>query len=231
MNKIRKRVHALTFIQSDGGIKQRGKKRAGEKSAYLAICSNYEYENHAICTFVRKMHVSCRHQSLLSSDVTFSPSWLRRILSAGYDALKPDINLQAFLRNVLPPYTIFALLYRRYVLILFFIYTLISKVVSFLQVLQLRVYILSSTLTYTFHERLTSRTSHHHHHKHQGLDPLIRSVFKVTTAISNVSSVFQLFSFIVVCSSMTSKGFGFVAFFASVETSSFCIHLSCLVCL
>ena len=67
---------------------------------------------------------------------------------------------------------------------------------------------------------------HHHHHHHQGLDPLIRSVSKVTTALSNVSSVFQLFSFLVVCSSMISKGFGFVAFFASVETSSVCIHLS-----
>jgi len=46
----------------------------------------------------------------------------------------------------------------------------------------------------------------HYHHKHQGLDPLIRSVSKVTTALSNVSSVFQLFSFLVVCSSMISKG-------------------------
>jgi len=72
---------------------------------------------------------------------------------------------------------------------------------------------------------------HHHHHKHQGLDPLIRSVSKVTTALSNVSSVFQLFSFLVVCSGMISKGFGFMAFFASVETSAVCIHLSCLVCL
>ena len=49
-----------------------------------------------------------------------------------------------------------------------------------------------------------------HHHKHQGLDLLIRSVSKVTTALSNVSSVFQLFSFLVVCSSMISKGFSFV---------------------
>jgi hypothetical protein len=40
-----------------------------------------------------------------------------------------------------------------------------------------------------------------------------------------------LFSFLVVCSGMISKGFGFVAFFASVEISSICIHLSCLVCL
>jgi len=57
---------------------------------------------------------------------------------------------------------------------------------------------------------------HHHHDKHQGLDPLIRSVSKLTTGLSNISSVFQLFSFLVVCSSMISKGFGFVAFFASV---------------
>jgi hypothetical protein len=60
---------------------------------------------------------------------------------------------------------------------------------------------------------------HHHHHKHQVLDPLIRSVSKFTTALSNVSSVFQLFSFLVVCSSMISNGFGFVAFFASVEAN------------
>ena len=72
---------------------------------------------------------------------------------------------------------------------------------------------------------------HHHHHKHKGLDSLMRSVSKVTTALSNVSLVFQLFFFLVVCSSMISKRFGFVAFFASVETSSVCIHLSCLVCL
>ena len=41
---------------------------------------------------------------------------------------------------------------------------------------------------------------HHHHHKHQGLDPLIRSVSRVTAARANASSVFQLFSFLVVCS-------------------------------
>ena len=72
---------------------------------------------------------------------------------------------------------------------------------------------------------------HHHHHHHQGLDPLIRSVSTVTAARANASSVFQLFSFLVVCSGMISKGFCFVAFFASAETSSVCIHLSCLVCL
>jgi len=71
----------------------------------------------------------------------------------------------------------------------------------------------------------------HHRHKHQGLDPLIRSVSKVTTFLFNVSSVFQLFFFLVVCSDMISNGFGLVAFFASVKTSSVCIHLSCPVCI
>jgi len=65
-------------------------------------------------------------------------------------------------------------------------------------------------------------------HKHQGLDPLIRSVSRVTTALPNVSLVFQLFCFLVVCSDMISKGFGLVAFFASVKASSVFIHLSCL---
>jgi len=63
------------------------------------------------------------------------------------------------------------------------------------------------------------------------LDPLIRSVSIVTTVLANVSSVFQLFFFLVVCSDMISKGFGLVAFFASVKTSSVCIHLYCLVCI
>jgi hypothetical protein len=40
-----------------------------------------------------------------------------------------------------------------------------------------------------------------------------------------------LFSFLMVCGGKILKGFGFVAFFASVEASSICIHLSCLVCL
>ena len=72
---------------------------------------------------------------------------------------------------------------------------------------------------------------HHHHHKHGGLDPLIRSVSRVTAARANASSVFQLFSFLVVCSGMISKGFDFVSFFANVKASSVCIDLSCLVCL
>ena len=70
-----------------------------------------------------------------------------------------------------------------------------------------------------------------HRLKHQGLDPLIRSISRVTAARVNASSVFQLFSFLVVCSGMISKGFGFVAFFASVKASSVCIHLICLACL
>jgi low affinity Fe/Cu permease len=40
-----------------------------------------------------------------------------------------------------------------------------------------------------------------------------------------------LSSFLVVCSDMISKGFGLVAFFASVKASSVCIHLSCLACI
>jgi len=72
---------------------------------------------------------------------------------------------------------------------------------------------------------------HHHHHKHQGLDPLIRSLSRVSIAFVNVSSVFQLFSFLVVCSDMISKGFGFVAFFENVRASSVSIHLSFLVCI
>jgi hypothetical protein len=59
---------------------------------------------------------------------------------------------------------------------------------------------------------------------------LIRSVSRVTTVLANVSLVFQLFLFLVVCSDMISKGFGLVAFFASVKASSVCIRLYCLVC-
>ena len=73
--------------------------------------------------------------------------------------------------------------------------------------------------------RKYSKYHHHHHHKHQGLDPLIRSASRVTAARTNASSVFQFFSLLVVCSGMISKGFGFVAFFASVKASSVCIHL------
>ena len=72
---------------------------------------------------------------------------------------------------------------------------------------------------------------HHHHHKHQGLGHLARSVYRVTAALANVSSVSRLFSFLVGCSGMILKGFGCVAFFAGVNASSFYIHLSCLVCI
>jgi hypothetical protein len=67
--------------------------------------------------------------------------------------------------------------------------------------------------------------------KNQGLGHLARSVSTVTAAPSNVSSVSQPFSFLVNCSGMILKGFGFVAFFAGVKASSFCIHLSCPVCI
>jgi hypothetical protein len=70
---------------------------------------------------------------------------------------------------------------------------------------------------------------HHHHHKHPGLVHLARSVSRVTVALSIVSSVSQLFSFLMGCSEMILKGFGFVALFAGVKASFFCIHLSCLV--
>jgi hypothetical protein len=79
--------------------------------------------------------------------------------------------------------------------------------------------------------RPCSQTAFHHHHKHQELDPLISSVSRFTTALANVSSVFQLFSFPVVCSDMISKEVGLVAFFASVKAGSVCIHLSCPVCI
>jgi len=80
----------------------------------------------------------------------------------------------------------------------------------------------------TLHKGDDDDNNNNNNNKHQGLDPLIRSVSKVTTTLSDVSSVFQLFSFLVACSSTISKGFGFVASFASVETSSVCIHLRIL---
>jgi hypothetical protein len=70
-----------------------------------------------------------------------------------------------------------------------------------------------------------------HHNKHQGLDPLIHSVSRVTTALAIVSSVFQLLFFLVVCSDMISNVFSLVTFFASVKASSVCIHQSCPVCI
>ena len=47
---------------------------------------------------------------------------------------------------------------------------------------------------------------------------LFRSVSTVTAARANASSVFQLFFFLAFCSGMISKGFSFVAFYASVES-------------
>jgi hypothetical protein len=67
-----------------------------------------------------------------------------------------------------------------------------------------------------------------HHHKHPGLGHLAGSVSRVTVALSIVSSVSQLFSFLVGCSGMILEGFGFVAFFAGVKTSSSCpLNTSC----
>jgi hypothetical protein len=68
--------------------------------------------------------------------------------------------------------------------------------------------------------------NHHHHHKHPGLGHLARSVSRVTVALSIVSSLSQLSSFLVGCSGMILEGFGFVAFFAGVKASSFCIQNS-----
>jgi hypothetical protein len=63
------------------------------------------------------------------------------------------------------------------------------------------------------------------------LGHLARSVSTVTAALANVFSVSRMFSFLVDCSGTILKGFGFVAFFAGVKASSFCIHLSCPVCI
>jgi hypothetical protein len=70
-----------------------------------------------------------------------------------------------------------------------------------------------------------------YHHKHRGLGHLARYVSRVTAGLSKVSLVSQPFSFLVDGSGMIFKGFGFVAFFAGIKASSFCIHLSCPVCI
>jgi hypothetical protein len=72
--------------------------------------------------------------------------------------------------------------------------------------------------------------SHHRHPKHPGLGHLARSVSRVKFALSIVSLVSQLFNFPVGCKGMILKVFDFVTFFEGVKASSFCIHLSCLVC-
>jgi ABC-type nickel/cobalt efflux system permease component RcnA len=66
---------------------------------------------------------------------------------------------------------------------------------------------------------------HHHRHKHPGLSHLARSASRVTVVLFIVFSVFQLFSFLVGCSGMILKVFGFVAIFAGVKVSSFCIQI------
>jgi hypothetical protein len=75
----------------------------------------------------------------------------------------------------------------------------------------------------------------HHHHRHghnyHELVHLARSVFRVTAACVSVSSVSQLFSFPVDCSGMILRGYCVVVFFAGVRAISFCIHVSCLVCI
>ena len=84
---------------------------------------------------------------------------------------------------------------------------------------QHRIHITGESYIYwTVHHCNNHHHHYYHHHKHQGLDPLIRSVSTVTAALSNASSVFQFFSFLAVCSGMISKVFGFVVFFASVES-------------
>jgi hypothetical protein len=64
---------------------------------------------------------------------------------------------------------------------------------------------------------VAAKTTDNHHHKHPGLGHLTRSVSRVTVALSIVSSVSQLFSFLVGCSEIILKGFGLVAFFAGVK--------------
>jgi hypothetical protein len=54
---------------------------------------------------------------------------------------------------------------------------------------------------------------YYHHHKHPGLGHLARSVSRVKVALSILSLVSQLFSFLVGCKGMILKGFGFVAFY------------------
>ena len=101
-----------------------------------------------------------------------------------------------------------------------------SNIPLFFVVLRIRLIINSLLKWRNHHHHKHHHHHHHHHHKHQGLNPLICSFSRVTAARVNASSVFQLFSFLVVCSGMISKAFGFVAFFASVKAISVCIHLS-----
>jgi hypothetical protein len=58
--------------------------------------------------------------------------------------------------------------------------------------------------------------NNNNNNKHQELGHLACSVSRGTAALANVSSVSQLFSFLVDCSGIILKGFSFVAFFAGV---------------
>jgi hypothetical protein len=60
---------------------------------------------------------------------------------------------------------------------------------------------------------------------------LICFILTVTAALDSVSSVVQFIFFLVACSCMILEGFYFVAFFVCVKAISFCIRLSCRVCL
>ena len=68
---------------------------------------------------------------------------------------------------------------------------------------------------------------HHHRHKQPGLGHLARSVSRVTVGLSNVSSVSQLFSFLVGCSGMILKGFRFCGIFCRCK-SQFLLYSSVL---
>jgi len=72
-----------------------------------------------------------------------------------------------------------------------------------------------------------NNNNNNNNNKHQWLDPLIRSVSRVTAARANASSVFQLFSFLVVCSGMISKGFAFCGIIFKCE-SQFRLYSSIL---
>jgi len=69
---------------------------------------------------------------------------------------------------------------------------------------------------------------HHHHQKHPGFGHLAHSISRATVALSNISSVFQLFSFLVGCSGMILKRFGLVAFFAGGSPALPLEILSCV---
>jgi hypothetical protein len=102
---------------------------------------------------------------------------------------------------------------------------------AFLQTCSQLQYLTFPALDCSTEKFLPFERRRHHHYKHQGLGHLASDVSSVTAALANVSSDSQLFSFIVDCSGMMLTGFGFEAFFAGGKVISFCIHLSCLVCI